>query len=60
MVTASGVSAGTDMALAMVARLHGRGVAEQIAELTEYEWQSDPARDPFAKFLNQGKLAPEL
>jgi transcriptional regulator GlxA family with amidase domain len=60
MVTASGVSAGTDMALAVVARLFGRGVAEQIAALTEYEWQSDPARDPFAKYLNQGKLAPEI
>lgn len=60
MVTASGVSAGTDMALAVVARLYGRPVAEQIAELTEYEWQSDSTRDPFAKYLNQGKLAPEL
>ncbi len=59
-VTASGVSAGTDMALAVVAKLHGRAVAQQIAELTEYEWQSDPARDPFARFLNQGKLGPEL
>jgi transcriptional regulator GlxA family with amidase domain len=59
LVTASGVSAGTDMALAVVARLFGRRTAEQIAELTEYEWQSDPARDPFAKFLNQGRLAPE-
>jgi transcriptional regulator GlxA family with amidase domain len=60
MVTASGVSAGTDMALAVVARLYGRPVAEQIAALTEYEWQSDPSRDPFARFLNQGQLAPEL
>lgn len=57
-VTASGVSAGTDMALAVVARLHGRDIAEQIAALTEYEWQSDPDRDPFAKYLNQAKLAP--
>ena len=60
LVTASGVSAGTDMALAVVARLYGRAVAEQIAALTEYEWQSDPARDPFAKYLNRGQLAPEL
>jgi len=59
-VTASGVSAGTDMALAVIARLHGRRVAEQIATLTEYEWQSDATRDPFARYLNQGKLAPEL
>ena len=54
--TSSGVSAGTDMALAIIARLYGRERAEQIAELTEYEWQSDSTRDPFAKFLNQGKL----
>jgi transcriptional regulator GlxA family with amidase domain len=60
MVTASGVSAGTDMALAVVARLFGRGVAVQIATLTEYEWQSDPTRDSFAKYLNQGKLAPDI
>ncbi len=60
MATASGVAAGTGMALAVVARLYGRGAAEQIAALTEYEWQSDPARDPFAKYLNQGKLAPEF
>jgi transcriptional regulator GlxA family with amidase domain len=59
-VTASGVSAGTDMALGVIAALYGRHVAEQIAALTEYEWQSDPARDPFAKFLNQGKLAVEF
>jgi transcriptional regulator GlxA family with amidase domain len=54
--TSSGVSAGTDMALAVIARLYGRERAQQIAEYTEYEWQSDPTRDPFAKFLNQGKL----
>ena len=60
MVTASGVSAGTDMALAVVARLFGRRVAEQIAELTEYAWQSEPAHDPFAKFLNQRRLAPDF
>ena len=54
--TSSGVSAGTDMALAIIARLYGRERAQQIAELTEYEWQSDSTRDPFAKFLNQGKL----
>jgi transcriptional regulator GlxA family with amidase domain len=60
LVTSSGVSAGMDMSLAVIAKLWGRPVAEQIAALTEYEWQTDAARDPFAKFLNQGKLAPEL
>jgi transcriptional regulator GlxA family with amidase domain len=54
--TSSGVSAGTDMALAVIARLYGKDRAQQIAEYTEYEWQTDSTRDPFAKFLNQGKL----
>ena len=57
-VTSSGVSAGTDMALAVVARLYGRERAERIAAYTEYEWHSDPDRDPFAKYLNQGRLDP--
>ena len=59
-VTSSGVSAGTDMALAVIAQLFGQPAAQDIADVTEYEWQTDSARDPFAKFLNQGKLAPEL
>jgi transcriptional regulator GlxA family with amidase domain len=59
-VTSSGVSAGTDMSLAVIARLWGERAAQQVAELTEYEWQRDAARDPFARFLDAGKLAPEL
>ena len=59
-VTSSGVSAGTDMALAVIAKLWGAPVAQQIANITEYEWQRDAARDPFARFLDQAKLAPEL
>jgi transcriptional regulator GlxA family with amidase domain len=59
-VTSSGVSAGTDMALAVIARLWGAAVAQQVADLTEYEWQRDAARDPFARFLDHAKLAPEL
>jgi len=59
-VTSSGVSAGTDMALAVIARLWGSKVAEQIAAITEYEWQTDAARDPFVKYLDQAKIAPEL
>jgi transcriptional regulator GlxA family with amidase domain len=53
--TSSGVSAGMDMALAIIARLFGRERAQLIANLTEYLWQDDPSRDPFFKFLNQGK-----
>jgi len=54
--TSSGVSAGIDMALAIIARLFGRDRAELIANLTEYVWQDDPNHDPFYKFLNQGKV----
>ena len=52
--TSSGVSAGTDMALAVIARLYGRSAAQRIADWTEYEWQSDPSRDAFVRFLDQG------
>jgi len=55
--TSSGVSAGTDMALAMIARLYGRERAEQIAIQTEYGWHRDADRDPFAEYLDRG-LAP--
>jgi putative intracellular protease/amidase len=51
--TSSGVSAGTDMALAVIARLYGKTKADEIAEATEYEWHSDATRDPFVKFLNK-------
>jgi len=53
-VTSSGVSAGIDMSLAVIAKLYGRERAELVAELTEYEWEGDPGRDPFHGFLNQG------
>ena len=36
-----------------LARLYGRERAQAIADLTEYEWQADPTRDPFVRFLNQ-------
>jgi transcriptional regulator GlxA family with amidase domain len=52
--TSSGVSAGTDMALAVIAKLYGKEIAQQIAESTEYEWQQDSTRDPFVRFLNEG------
>lgn len=54
MATSSGVSAGMDMALSVIAKLYNREIAEQIANMTEYEWQTDPTRDRFHKFLNQG------
>jgi transcriptional regulator GlxA family with amidase domain len=49
-VTSSGVSAGIDMALHMVARLFGEETAERLANGTEYQWHRDPTQDPFAKF----------
>jgi transcriptional regulator GlxA family with amidase domain len=47
--TSSGVSAGIDMALAIIARLLGSDAAEQAARVMEYEWRRDAARDPFAR-----------
>jgi transcriptional regulator GlxA family with amidase domain len=58
--TSSGVSAGTDMALAVIAKLYGKEIAQQIAESTEYEWQQDPTRDPFVRFLNKGDVGEVL
>ncbi|MEM7112944.1 MAG: DJ-1/PfpI family protein [Chloroflexota bacterium] len=55
-ITSSGVSAGTDMALAVIAKLFGRDAAKRIAIVTEYEWQEDADRDPFHKYLNKGNV----
>lgn len=46
--SSSGVSAGIDMALAVIADLLGRAQAEQAALWAEYTWQDDPDADPFA------------
>jgi len=46
--TSSGVAAGIDMTLAIIASLHGRDVAVGIADGTEYEWHTDASWDPFA------------
>ncbi len=47
--TSSGVSAGMDMALAVMADLFGMALADKIALSCEYEWHKDASRDPFAK-----------
>lgn len=47
-VTSSGVSAGMDMTLHVIARLFGQPKAERLANEIEYEWHRDPAWDPFA------------
>jgi len=46
--TSSGVSAGMDMALAVIAKLRGRKKALEIASRAEYEWHEDSSQDPFA------------
>jgi len=56
-VTSSGVSAGTDMAVAVIARLFGDERAAMVCRFTEYQWQSDANHDPFAEFLNQADPA---
>lgn len=47
--TASGVSAGMDMAMGFVSDYLGSGAAEETAEIIEYIWNDNPAEDPFAK-----------
>jgi transcriptional regulator GlxA family with amidase domain len=48
-VTSSGVSAGIDMALAVIARLCGPEFSRVLALGTEYDWHQDASWDPFAK-----------
>ncbi len=47
--TSSGVSAGMDMALGLIARLLGRDASVEVAQAAEYEWHEDKGWDPFAK-----------
>lgn len=47
--TSSGISAGMDMALALIAKLFGKDQAIRIANGAEYEWKENPDHDPFAK-----------
>ena len=47
-VSSSGVSAGTDMALALVGRLNGRDMAIAAARHMEHVWNQDATSDPFA------------
>ena len=48
LITSSGVSAGIDMALALIARLHGRDMAVTAARNMEYIWNDKADEDPFA------------
>ncbi len=56
-VTASGVSAGTDMGVAIIQRLFGEDVARQVVEFAEYTWHEDADSDPFASELNKMSAA---
>ena len=55
--TSSGVSAGIDMSLAVIAALYGEEKAMEIANYTEYVWNKNPNEDPFNQYLNM--LVPE-
>jgi transcriptional regulator GlxA family with amidase domain len=47
-ITSSGVSAGIDMTLSLIARLNGRDLALASARFMEYRWHEDAGDDPFA------------
>ena len=47
--TSSGVSAGIDMALDLIAKHVGPDISEALARAMEYEWHRDAGWDPFAK-----------
>jgi len=48
-VTSSGVSAGIDMALHVIARTAGHELSDNLARMMEYEWHTDADVDPFAR-----------
>jgi putative intracellular protease/amidase/methionine-rich copper-binding protein CopC len=56
-LTSSGVSAGIDMALGLVARTHGIENARMLASSLEYIWHEDASDDPFAQFARRSQLA---
>jgi transcriptional regulator GlxA family with amidase domain len=47
--TSSGVSAGMDMALAVIAKLYGQQMSDNLAAAAEYDWHRDASWDPFAR-----------
>ncbi|HTV11924.1 MAG TPA: DJ-1/PfpI family protein, partial [Acidimicrobiales bacterium] len=49
--TSSGVAAGMDMTLALIASMHSEELASALADRVELEWHRDPGWDPFA-FVN--------
>ena len=55
--SSSGVSAGIDMALAVIAKLVSQQAAEEAANFAEYSWQSDANCDPFASVVGVSESA---
>jgi len=47
--TSSGVSAGMDMTLGLIAHLLGREVSVRVSNAAEYSWHEDKDSDPFAE-----------
>ena len=55
--SSSGVSAGIDMALAVIAKLVSLQAAEEAANFAEYTWQRDADCDPFASVVGVSESA---
>ena len=55
--SSSGVSAGIDMALAVIAKLVSQQAAEDAANFAEYSWQRDAKYDPFASVAGVSESA---
>jgi putative intracellular protease/amidase len=55
--SSSGVSAGIDMALAVIAQLVSQQAAEEAANFAEYSWQRDADCDPFASVVGVSESA---
>lgn len=56
-ITSSGVSAGMDMALGLVAKEYGKKKANTLASLIEYEWNDNASQDAFTRYTQ--RLLPE-
>ena len=55
--SSSGVSAGIDMSLAVIAKLVSQQAAEDAANFAEYTWQRDADCDPFASVAGVSESA---
>ena len=55
--SSSGVSAGIDMSLAVIAKLVSEQAAEDAANFAEYSWQRDADCDPFASVVGVSESA---